>query len=85
MVVTVMSQILYQLQKWCGLKSLTFADSKLLECRSLKDYAGIKQAHKTARFWGQNKLLGKKDLFLLWYMFKTNFSGHNKILGAQKY
>jgi len=33
-------------------------------------------------FGGKHNLRGK--YFSFYYMFKTNFSGHNKILGAQK-
>ena len=47
---------------------------------SLKVEAGTKQAcSQVLRFGRQNKLLGEQDLFLLRYMFETNFSVHNKI------
>jgi len=38
---------------------------------------------QVSRFGGYNIFLGGKDFYFC-YMFKTNFSGRNKIWGSQK-
>jgi len=59
--------------------------SELSECHKLESIGCIKQTcNQVLRYGGQTKSLGTRFLFLLWYMFKINFYGCNKIWGAQR-
>jgi len=75
------NDVLSEITNICRLRSQNCQNAT-----SLKVSAGIKQAFRLVlRFEGQNNLFGGNVFILLWYMFKTNFSGQNKILLAQKY
>jgi len=75
-IATVRSQILCQLtaKMICGLKSLAFADSGVRTVGMPQVWKGLQLG-----FEGKINCYGGKIFILLRYMFKANFSGHNKI------